>query len=147
MAMQSLISRPPGTRIQGYRNSAPRFVKVVAMGPEAEAALAALNRRERDNILMSGRVDAGAPLPMDAPVDGVKPHAVIIVHQQGESAAFPFLVERTASMLSLVVLETTGPLNEQNENPTMRRIRALADLFVTTSDREFVKELVDNLAS
>jgi hypothetical protein len=147
MAMQSLISRYPGTRIQGYRNSAPRFVKVVAMGPEAEAALSALNRRERGNILMSGRVQEGAPVPMDAPVDGVKPHAVIIVHQQGEATAFPFLVERTASMLSLVVLETAGALDEQAENQTMRQIRALADLFVTTSDRDFIQELVDNLAS
>lgn len=147
MAIQSLVSRHPGTRIQGYRNSAPRYVKIVAMGPEAEAALEKLNRHERDNIIMSGRVGSESLEPMDAPVDGITPHAVIVVHQQGEPSAFPFLVERTASMLSLVVLETGGPLNEQQENQTMRDIRALADLFVTTSDHDFVQELVDNLAS
>ena len=147
MATQSLISRHPGTRIQGYRNSAPRYVKVVAMGPKAEAALERLNRNERENILMSGRVDSTKPEPMDAPVNGLKPHAVIVVHQQGESSVFPFRIERTASMLSLVVLETVGPLNEQRENRTMREIRALADLFVTTTDGDFVQELVDNLAS
>lgn len=147
MATQSLISRYPGTRIHNYRNSAPRYVKVVAMGPEAEAALERLNRHERDNILMSERVDTTTREPMDAPVNGLTPHAVIVVHQQGDSSAFPFRIERTASMLSLVVLETGSPLDEGQENQTMREIRALADLFVTTSDGDFVQELVDNLAS
>lgn len=50
-------------------------------------------------------------------------------------------------MLSFIVLETNGMLREQSEGKKVRDIRAIADLFVTTSDRGFVKELVSNLAS
>ena len=57
------------------------------------------------------------------------------------------LVERTASMLSFVVLETEGTHDERAESRKVRDIRAIADLFVTTTDRGFVRELVDNLAS
>ncbi|MGQ7791201.1 hypothetical protein ACUN0C_02200 [Faunimonas sp. B44] len=147
MIVQSLISRHAGRRIDGYRNSSPRFIKVLALGPNAESVIAEVNKAERDNVLMSGRIDPGRSLPMDEPVDGKKPHAVIVVHEQGEQDQFPFLIERTASMLSFIVLENGRVFNENAENEKVRSIRAIADLFVTTSDRGFVRELVDNLAS
>lgn len=147
MTTQSIISRYPGTRIQHYRNSSPRYIKVVAMGANAEAAVSELVERERENVLVSERLDTQQMLPMDAPVNGIAPHAVILVHQQGETGPFPFLVERTAAMLSLIVIETAGTLNEAAENKAVRDIRAFADLFVTTSDSGFIRELVDNLAS
>ena len=147
MIMQSLISRHPGKRIEGYRNSEPRFVKLLAVGPNAEEIIAEVNDHQRDNVLMSGRLDPHRLLPMDEPVGGIRPHAVVVVHQQGEADRFPFLVERTASMLSFVVLETEGTHDERAESRKVRDIRAIADLFVTTTDRGFVRELVDNLAS
>lgn len=146
MIMQTLISRP-GTRIQGYRNSSPRFIKVLAVGANARDIIAQVNEVERDNVLTSGALDPNGLQPMDEPVNGIAPHAVVVVHQQGEQDRFPFLIERTAAMLSFIVLETDGILHEQSESPKVRKIRAIADLFVTTSDREFVGELVSNLAS
>lgn len=146
MIMQTFLSRP-GTRIQGYRNSAPRFIKVLAVGDNARDVIDGVNARERNNVLMSGAVDPDRRQAMDEPVQGIKPHAVVVVHQQGDRDRFPFLIERTASMLSFVVLEKDGILREQEESKTVRAIRAIADLFVTTSDPAFVGELVDNLAS
>lgn len=146
MIMQTFISRP-GKRIDGYRNSAPRFVKVLAVGDNARDIIEAVNAADRDNVLMSGPLDPHGLQPMDEPVEGIKPHAVVVVHQQGDQDRFPFLIERTASMLSFVVLETDGVLRERQENKKVRAIRAIADLFVTTSDPAFVTELVDNLAS
>lgn len=84
---------------------------------------------------------------MDLPVDGIRPHAVIVVHQEGEPDRFPFRIERTASMLSFIVLEDWARDREATSEGRMRGLRAIADLFVTTSDRDFVRELVDNLAS
>lgn len=147
MIAQSLISRHPGKRIDGYRNSTPRFIKVLALGPNAESVIAGVNEAERGNVLMSGPLDPDRRMPMDEPVDGKKPHAVIVVHEQGEKDQFPFLIERTASMLSFIVLENGKVFNEKTENQKVRDIRAIADLFVTTSDPGFVNELVDNLAS
>lgn len=147
MIAQTFIRRYPGERIQGYRNSSPRFIKVLALGPNAEEVIADVNSDEKGNVLTSGHLDPHRLLAMDEPVDGLKPHAVVVVHEQGEADRFPFLIERTASMLSFIVLETGAVFNEQKESKKIRDIRAIADLFVTTSDRGFVKELVDNLAS
>lgn len=147
MIMQTVIRRYPGRRIEGYRNSSPRTIKVLAVGENARDVIAEVNEEHRDNVLTSGPLDPHRLLPMDEPVDGIKPHAVVVVHQQGDQDKFPFLVERTAAMLSFIVLETDGMLREQSENRKVRDIRAVADLFVTTSDRGFVKELVSNLAS
>lgn len=147
MIMQSIIRRFPGDRIQGYRNSSPRIIKVLAVGENARSIIDEINAEERDNVVMSGALDPHGLRPMDDPVDGLKPHAVVVVHQQGDQDRFPFLIERTASMLSFVVLETDGILRERAESQKVRDIRAIADLFVTTSDRGFVTELVANLAS
>ncbi len=147
MIMQSIIKRYAGDRIQGYRNSSPRIIKVLAVGENARDVIDEVNAEERDNVVMSGPVDPDGLKPMDEPVDGLKPDAVVVVHQQGDRDRFPFLIERTASMLSFIVLETDGILREQSESRKVRDIRAIADLFVTTSDRGFVKELVANLAS
>jgi len=147
MIMQSIISRYPGKRIEGYRNSSPRTIKLLAVGPNARDVVAGVNAQERDNVLVTGEVAPDVRVPMDEPVNGVRPHAVIVVHEQGEEGDFPFLIERTASMLSLIVLERHGMLHEEAEEQNVRDIRAIADLFVTTTDAGFVKELVDNLAS
>ena len=146
MIMQTIISRP-GKRIQGYRNSSPRIIKVLAVGDNARDVIDEVNAEERDNVLMSGPLDPNGLQPMDEPVAGVKPDAVVVVHEQGDQDRFPFLIERTASMLSFIVLEKDGILHEREETKKVRAIRAIADLFVTTSDRGFVKELIDNLAS
>lgn len=145
MIMHTFISRP-GRRIQDYRNSSPRYIKVLAVGDNARAVIEAVNAEQRENVLMTGPLNPHGLQPMDEPVLGIKPHAVVVVHQQGDQDRFPFLIERTASMLSFVVLEKDGILHERNENARVRAIRAIADLFVTTSDPAFVKELVDNLA-
>lgn len=147
MIMQSLISRYPGTRIDGYRNSTPRIIKLLAVGPNAERLIADLNDHELDNVLMTGRIDPDRSTPMDEPVNGIRPHAVIVVHEEGETDDFPFRIERTASMLSFIVLEDGSSFVEAAASGKVRNLRAIADLFVTTTDRGFVRELVDNLAS
>ena len=75
------------------------------------------------------------------------PNAVIVVYQKGERAAFPFLTDRTASMLSLIVLETPEGEPNLESDRKVKQIQKVADLYVTTSDTDFVGELVDNLAS
>lgn len=147
MIMQSILSRHPGKRLEGYRNSTPRFVKVLAVGPHAQQVIADINDQDSDNVLLSGQLDPHRLLPLDAPVGGNKPNAVILVLQPCAPGPFPFLIERTASMLSVILLEAEGAHREVVESLTVRDIRAIADLFVTTSDRGFVRELVDNLAS
>ena len=147
MVSEALLRRLPGTRIQGYRNSMPRNIKLIATGPKSDAMLQLLHFHGRDNIVFSKGVNLGAARRLDAAIEGVLPHAVIVVHQQGDMEYFPYLIEKTTAMLSLVVVETVGTLHEKHENITMRKIRALADVFATTSDYAFVEELVESLAA
>ena len=147
MIVQSLISRFPGTRIEGYRNSKPRIIKLLAVGPNAAGLISDLDCHELGHVLMTGRIDPENLTPMDDPVDGVRPNAVIVVHEEGEAEYFPFLIERTASMLSLIVLLDDSSIVTRVKNDKVKELRAISDLFVTTTDRSFVRELVYNLAS
>lgn len=146
MIEQTFLGGLPGKRIDDYRNSTPRFVKVLGIGAGAKAIIDAFNQR-RDNILMSGPINPLGLQALDEPVDGIKPNAVIVVYEKGEEVRFPFLTDRTASMLSFIVVEPNDTSVETDGNRKLRELRAIADLYVTTSDREFVAELVDNLAS
>ena len=147
MITQTFLGGLPGKRIEDYRNSTPRFVKVLGVGESARAIVERFNDEHRENILMSGPIDPMGLKPLDEPVNGIKPNAVIVVYAKGEDVKFPFLTDRTASMLSFVVVEPNDSGVEGDGNPKLRSLRAIADLYVTTSDREFVSELVDNLAS
>lgn len=147
MIVQTFLGGRPGQRIDDYRNSSPRYIKVLGVGESARSIIEGFNDAHRDNILTTGRLDPMRLQAMDEPVDGVRPNAVIVVYQQGEQFKFPFLTDRTASMLSFIVLETPEGRADTDASRKVREIQAVADLYVTTSDREFVSELVDNLAS
>ena len=147
MITQTFLGNRPGQRIDDYRNSVPRFVKVLGVGENARAIIERFNEQHRDNIITTGAINPLHLEPMDQPVDGMAPNAVIVVYQKGERAAFPFLTDRTASMLSLIVLETPSDTINIETDKKVRQIQQVADLYVTTSDTDFVHELVDNLAS
>lgn len=147
MITQTFLGGRPGLRIDDYRNSSPRYIKVLGVGDSARNFIETFNDTHRDNVITSGQLNPMGLLPMDEPVDGIRPNAVVVIYQQGEQVKFPFLTDRTASMLSFVVLETGGKKPDAAENRKLRQIQAVADLYVTTSDTDFVTELVDNLAS
>ena len=86
MIMHTFISRP-GRRIQDYRNSSPRYIKVLAVGDNARAVIEAVNAEQRENVLMTGPLNPHGLQPMDEPVLGIKPHAVVVVHQQSGGRA------------------------------------------------------------
>jgi len=147
MIIQTFLGNQPGQRLDNYRNSIPRYIKVFGVGNTARAIVERFNEAHRGNILSVGDVDPGKMQAMDEPVDGIRPNAVIAVYQHGEPFEFPFLTDRTASMLSFIVLDSPGQQINEDARRKIREIRLVADLFVTTTDPDFVSELVDNLAS
>lgn len=147
MIVQTFLGGLPGQRIDDYRNSVPRYVKVLGIGDTARDIVASFTDACRVNVLTTGMLAPKAPMAMDEPVDGLRPNAVVVVYQKGDEVKFPFLTDRTASMLSFVVLESEDDDPEPEARRKLREIQAVADLFVTTSDRDFVAELVDNLAA
>lgn len=147
MIVQSFLGSRPGLRIEDYRNSQPRYIKLIGVGERAAALIDQFNIANRNNVLTSGTLEPGAVGAMDEAVDGIRPNAVIVIYETGDEVRFPFLTDRTASMLSFVVLEQDGASLAVAESKQLRELRSVADLYVTTSDPEFVAELVSNLAS
>lgn len=145
MIVHQFLDRKPGRRIDGYRNSEPRVVKVLGVGDAAGAAVERYSRARGGNVLAPLHVDADNPVPIDDDVEGVRPNAVVLV-VQGEFDRFPFLVERTAAMLSVILIEPQNGTRDHTAG-MLPAIRAVADLFVSTSDPDFVHDLVENLAS
>ena len=145
MLVHQFLDRKPGKRIDGYRNSEPRIVKVIGVGSAAGKAVERYNRARYGNVLAPIHVDAGSPVRIDQAVDGVQPNAIVLV-LHGTFNHFPFVIERTAATLSVILVE---PENGTEETPqgALPQVRAVADLFISTSDLDFVHELVENLAS
>ena len=147
---QTIVERRPGRRVQGYRNSRPRLVKVIGLGAAAVALAEDLAAAAPGgNVLLGRALSAAAPEPIDAPVGGVAPGAVILVlHALEPPSELPFRLERTAATLSVVMLEPPGtPPAVGPALAAANRIRKVADMFASTSDPDFVRDLVSNLAS
>jgi hypothetical protein len=133
----------PG-RIGGYRNSAPRRVKLIGIGDGARAVIARIARMSLPNVLVAPDVDGTSPAALDAPVEGVSPNMIVLIYRSGDRATLPVRVERSKLLVTLVLLEDAGA---HGPDESAEALRAVADLFVTTTDRDFVLELVNNLTS
>jgi len=135
-----------GRRIADYRNSAPRLVKVIGIGAAAQALAEDIAAGARGSVVL-GRHE-GADAPLDAPVAGVVPGAVVVVMTQSSiPQALGHRIERTAATLSVVMLDSAEGAVAPEVAGLRQRLRGVADMFAATSDPEFVQELVANLAS
>lgn len=143
--MTSIVAERPGARVQGYRNSRPRQVKLIGLGDTARALAEDIAEAMGPGVLLGA---GDAALPLDAPVGGVRPGALIVVmHALDAAPGLPAVIDRTAAMLSVVLLEPLGLPPAAAAQHAANRLRAVADMFASTSDPDFVRDLVANLAS
>ncbi|MEJ1158991.1 hypothetical protein [Prosthecomicrobium sp. N25] len=132
----------PGVRVTGYRNSTPRVVDVVGVGPRARDLVGRLGA-ELPNLRVADRPRLEASPPGAEPAH---PNLTVVVHVSGDPTdAFP-VPQRPPSSLSFVVIE---PLDRMHagRDPALADLRAAADLLVTTPDEDFLRDLVANLSS
>ena len=134
----------PGMRISNYRNSAPRAIRLVGLGAAASGLVQDIAAGAPPNV---------AAITSASPVDwpdlvGAQDrdlNMIVIVCREDDARLFR-PTGRPGVLATFVVLRD----NEQTWTPQERnfdRQRACCDLFVTTSDPDYVRELVDNLAS
>jgi hypothetical protein len=133
----------PG-RIGGYRNSAPRRVKLIAVGEGAKAVVARIAQMGLPNVLVAPEVDDTCSASLDAPVEGASPNMIVLVYRSGDRVALPRLVEKPKLLVTFVLLDEASA---NAHDAGAQALRAIADLFITTADGDFVLELVSNLAS
>ena len=138
----------PGARIPNYRNSDQRAIRLIGLGPAAGALVSRISARGLPNVAVMTR---DAPVGWPAIV-GEKPgcglNMIVIVCHEGDARLFRPTAGRPDVLVTFVLLRREGhPLAAGDADPDVERARACCDLFVTTSDRDYVSELIDNLAS
>ena len=112
----------PGRRIGGYRNSSRRHIKLYGLGETGASVARAVRERRLPNVeVRTGTHAAGWALFRPEP-------------------------DRPPSLVTFVLLQRQGNLLVVRQ-PSVADARGSADLFVTTSDRDYVSDLIDNLAS
>jgi hypothetical protein len=136
----------PGRRIGNYRNSSRRFIKLYGLGSTGATVARSIGARGLPNV----EVRTGSGAAGWSEITGVAPdpatNMVVIVCGEGDEGLFRPDRSRPASLVTFVLLQDQGNLLVVREE-SVASARNSADLFVTTSDRDYVADLIDNLAS
>ena len=136
----------PGRRIGDYRNSCRRVIKLYGLGQTGAAVARDVGARGLPNV----EVRTGSRAAGWAEIAGPKPdtatNMVVIVCAEGDEGLFRPERDRPDSLVTFVLLQPQGNLLVVH-NDSVSDARGAADLFVTTSDRDYVADLIDNLAS
>lgn len=147
MQQQSEIAQPiPGQRIVGYRNSRPRNVRLYGLGDLGARVVDEIGQKRWPNVAVtSGRAPVGwRQVAGDALNSDI--NMIVVVCGEGDTDLFDAGSEKPDSLVTFVLLQSTGNILVVGDRK-LAKARARSDLFVTTSDVEYVADLVANLAS
>lgn len=138
----------PGTRISNYRNSAPRAIALVGLGATASELVDRLARRGLPNVATATATRAIDWNHAVGDAAGRRPDMIVIVCGSGDAELFRPGPHRPTILVTFVLLQCGNEaLRQDTFSPDAARARTHCDLFVTTSDPDYVAELIDNLAS
>jgi hypothetical protein len=143
---QSPNSSAPGGRIVRYRNSEPRSVRLFGLGEKGAKIVGEIGAQSRPNVaVLSSSKRAGWP-EIAGDKSGAETNMVVIVCGEGDQILFDGDENKPGPLVTFVLLQdTSNALIVTNEK--FSRARNRCDLFVTTSDADYVSDLIGNLAS
>ena len=141
----------PGMRIPNYRNSARRAIRLIGLGAAASELVGRIGERGLPNVaIVTGNAATDWPT-IAGDAAGRDLNMIVIVCHEGDARLFrPGAGGRPDVLVTFVLLQSKGNLLAMHEprlEPDVERARTHCDLFVTTSDGDYVSELIDNLAS
>jgi hypothetical protein len=135
----------PGSRIGGYRNSSPRLIRLLGLGAEGSKIARQVAERRRPNVevLTNARPVGWEEIASDRP--GAPANMLVIVCAEGDARLFRPQRGKPGMLVTFVLLQESAHPHAARD--PVANIRGFSDLFVTTSDAEYVADLIDNLAS
>jgi hypothetical protein len=136
----------PGTRIGGYRNSLPRRIRLLGLGTHGSNVAREVGARNYPNVEV---MTEARPLGWDEIVKeccGEPANMIVVVCGHGDERLFSPAQGRPAALVTFVLLIEGGNASVGDDRH-LAKMRGQSDLFVTTSDNDYVGELIDNLAS
>lgn len=136
----------PGGRIGRYRNSEPRSVRLFGLGEKGAKIVGEIGAQSRPNVAVLSSRDRVGWSEIAGDRSGAETNMVVIVCGEGDQILFDGDENKPGPLVTFVLLqETCNALIVTNEK--FARARNRCDLFVTTSDTDYVSDLVRNLAS
>jgi hypothetical protein len=150
MQMLMNLSAPaaaiPGCRIEGYRNSVPRLLRLLGLGDVGGKVARSVAERAPPNVAVATNA---APVGWDEIAGegrGEHNNMVVIVCGQGDERLFRPERGKPDMLVTFVLLQKNGNLDAAADR-RLATARSFSDLFVTTSDVDYVSDLIENLAS
>jgi hypothetical protein len=140
----------PGSRIAGYRNSSKRLIRLLGLGERGIAIAREVAMRGFRNV----EIETNArPVGWDDIAKeraGERTNMIVIVCGEGDERLFSPSRGRPDMLVTFVVLKDIDQDFDQipaTDELRVAQMRGLSDLFVTTSDHDYVGDLIENLAS
>jgi hypothetical protein len=136
----------PGSRISGYRNSLPRLVRLFGLGEHGSRVAREVAARGLPNVEVITDV---RPIGWD---DIAKEHSgeriniLVVVCGEGDEQLFSPVGGKPRILVTFVVLKDCAEVSD-SKPAGLSQAGGQYDLFVTTSESDYVGELIDNLAS
>ncbi len=144
--MELDLATIPGQRIGHYRNSARRAIKLYGLGATGARVAQEVGRHGRPNVeVRTGRQPVGWPEVTGAMPDP-NTNMIVIVCGDGDEGLFQPQDGRPDSLVTFVLLQRRDNMLVVGDE-RVATARRHSDLFVTTSDADYVSDLIDNLAS
>jgi hypothetical protein len=136
----------PGSRIGHYRNSFPRLIRLLGLGDAGAKVARSVAERGLPNVEV---MTNSRPVGWDGLADerpGERTNMLVIVCAEGDERLFRPERGKPDMLVTFVLLQSTGSMPAAGDQ-RVANARGFSDLFVTTSDADYVAELIDNLAS
>jgi hypothetical protein len=136
----------PGGRIGHYRNSSPRLIRLLGLGEAGAKVARAVSKRGLPNVqvMTNARPVGWDELAEERPDE--RTNMLVIVCAEGDERLFRPERGKPDMLVTFVLLQDTGRMQTAGDD-RLANVRGFSDLFVTTSDADYVAELIDNLAS
>ena len=136
----------PGGRIAGYRNSLPRRILLLGLGERGTriACEVATHRLPNVEVVTNARPVGWDDIAKER--TGESTNMVVIVCGEGDEHLFSPSQGRPDMLVTFVVIKEIDQV-AATDDLRVAQMRGLSDLFVTTSDSDYVADLIENLAS
>jgi hypothetical protein len=146
MNLSTAAAAIPGNRIAGYRNSSPRSIRLLGLGDIGGKVVRSVAKRALPNVdIMTNAKPVGWNDVAGEHSDG-RTNMVVIVCAEGDERLFRPERGKPDMLVTFVLLQRDNGAAAADER-RLASARGFSDLFVTTSDVDYVSELIDNLAS
>jgi hypothetical protein len=136
----------PGARIEHYRNSSPRLIRLLGLGEKGGMVARTVARRGLPNVEVMTNAKPVGWKEIANDRAGAHTNMVVIVCAEGDERLFRPEHGKPDMLVTFVMLQSVGDPEAAGEQ-RVANVRGFSDLFVTTSDVDYVSELIDNLAS